>query len=254
MTGWGPGLRRGWLLPAFLSTTAGAVDVIGFLALGGLFTAHITGNVVVVAVHFVLGCFGEVAPLLAVPVFVAVLGLVTLASVAVEKAGHSPRRELLVLHAALLAGCLGLGVGFGPFANADRPMAVLVGMLAVAAMATQSALVRLALPGAPSTAVMTTNITQLIVDLATLAWGRGKPDDLARAWRRAGVTLLCVVGFVAGCAAGAALEMYYGLWALALPVVLAAAAVPLGESSSDGPAEAARRTATAGEPVGGTYR
>ncbi len=28
-----------WLLPTVLSTTAGAVDVIGFLALGGLFTA-----------------------------------------------------------------------------------------------------------------------------------------------------------------------------------------------------------------------
>ena len=33
-----------WLLPAVLSTTAGAVDVIGFLGLGGLLTAHITGT------------------------------------------------------------------------------------------------------------------------------------------------------------------------------------------------------------------
>jgi hypothetical protein len=53
---------------------------------------------------------------------------------------------LLIFHAALLPGCLGIAVGFGPFLNADRPMAVLVGMLAVAAMATQNALVRLALP------------------------------------------------------------------------------------------------------------
>jgi hypothetical protein len=125
-------------------------------------------------------------------------------------------------------------------------MAVCVGMLAVAAMATQSALVRLALPDSPSTAVMTTNATQLTVDLATLAWGRGKPDDIARVRRRACVTFPCVVGFVAGCAAGAGLEVYCGLWALALPVVLAAAAVPLGERRSDGPARAARRTATAG--------
>jgi uncharacterized membrane protein YoaK (UPF0700 family) len=75
------------LLPAVLSTTAGAVDVIGFLALGGLFTAHITGNVVVVAAHYVTGGFGDIGPLLAVPVFVAVLSLVTLASVAVARAG-----------------------------------------------------------------------------------------------------------------------------------------------------------------------
>ncbi len=36
-----------WLLLAVLSTTAGATDVISFRALGGLFTAHITGNLVI---------------------------------------------------------------------------------------------------------------------------------------------------------------------------------------------------------------
>src|SRR5260370_26539841 len=68
---------RLWL-PAILSTTAGAVDVIGFLAFGGLFTAHITGNLVVVAAHYVTGGFGQVGPILAVPVFIAVLGVVVL--------------------------------------------------------------------------------------------------------------------------------------------------------------------------------
>ena len=41
--------RVDWLLPAVLSVTAGAVDAIVFLALGGLFTAHITGNAVILA-------------------------------------------------------------------------------------------------------------------------------------------------------------------------------------------------------------
>src|SRR5262249_21644018 len=135
---------------------------------------------------------------------------------------------------ALLAGCLGLGIRFGPFSDPDRPMAVFVGMLAVAAMATQNALVKLALPGAPSTAVMTTNITQLTIDLATLAQGRGEPDDLARARRRASVTFPCVVGFVGGCAAGAVLEVHFALGALALPVALSVLAIPLGELRSDG--------------------
>jgi uncharacterized membrane protein YoaK (UPF0700 family) len=229
MTGLVAGVRSGWLLPAVLSTVAGAVDAIGFLALGGLFTAHITGNVVIVAAHYVTGAFAEVSPLLSVPVFVAVLGLVTLVAAAFDKVGYRPRRELLVLHAALLASCLGLGVGFGPFGDVDSPMAVLVGMLAVAAMATQNALARLALPGAPSTAVMTTNITQLTIDLVTVASICEQPADMGRARRRAGVTLPCVVGFVVGCAAGAALELHWGLWALSLPVALAVAAAPLSE-------------------------
>jgi uncharacterized membrane protein YoaK (UPF0700 family) len=56
-------------------------------------------------------------------------------------------------------------------------MAGLAGMLGVAAMAIQNALVKLALKGVPSTAVMTTNITQLNVDLATLARSRRTPTS-----------------------------------------------------------------------------
>src|SRR3984885_4972531 len=90
-------LRINWWLPVILSTTAGAVDVIGFLVFGGLFTAHITGNLVVVAAHYVTGGFGQVGPMLAVPVFVAALGVVVLLFGGIER-GKS-RRGLLVLHA-----------------------------------------------------------------------------------------------------------------------------------------------------------
>ena len=76
----------------------------------------------------------------------------------------------------------------------------------------------------------------VVLGVATLARGRGEPEDLARAWHRAGVTFPSVVGFVAGCAAGAVLEVHCGLGALALPVVLAALADPLGEVWRDAPA------------------
>lgn len=225
--------QGGWLLPFVLSATAGAVDVIGFLALGGLFTAHITGNVVILAAHYLTGRFSEVGQLLSVPVFVVVLGAVTLVSDAFERAGHESRPALLVLHVVLLAACLGLGVVWGPFADANSPVAVLVGMLAVAAMATQNALTRLALPGAPSTAVMTTNATQLTIDVVTLARRHGEAEHLGEVRSRAAATSSSVVGFVAGCAGGAILELRCGLGALALPVALAALAVPLGGLWSD---------------------
>jgi uncharacterized membrane protein YoaK (UPF0700 family) len=162
-----------------------------------------------------------------------VLGVLALLFGAVGEVRGS-RRALLILQTALLAACLGLGVAFGPFADADGPIAVLVGMLAVAAMATQNALVRLALQGVPSTAVMTTNITQLTIDLARLVRHRRQPDDLATARRRAGVTFSCVVGFVSGAAVGAVLEVHWGLWAMALSVGLAAVAVLLGERRTAG--------------------
>ena len=43
------------LLPGVLSIIAGSVDVICFLGLGGLFAAHITGNLVVLAAHIATG-------------------------------------------------------------------------------------------------------------------------------------------------------------------------------------------------------
>jgi uncharacterized membrane protein YoaK (UPF0700 family) len=215
-------------LPAILSTTAGAMDVIGFLVFGGLFTAHITGNLVVVAAHYVTGGFGQVGPIIAVPVFIAALGLVVLLFGGAENKGKS-RRALLVLHATLLAGCLALGLGFGPFRNADSPVAVVAGMFAVAAMATQNALVKLALVKSPSTAVMTTNTTQLIVDVAALVRRAEDPDKLGETRQRARVTFLCMGGFLAGCVAGAAFELHFGVGALVLPVILAAIAVPLGD-------------------------
>jgi malic enzyme len=156
-------IRIKWLLPAVLNTTGGMVDVIGFLALDGPFTAHITGNLVVLTTHYVTGGFNQVAPLLLVPVFVAVLGALMLA-VGTPCDPRASRRKLLILQLALLGGFLGFGIAFGPFVDPGSALAMLAGMLGVAAMATRGALVKLALRVSPSTAVLTTNTTQLAVD------------------------------------------------------------------------------------------
>ena len=102
-------------------------------------------------------------------------------------------------------------------------------MVAVAAMATQSAMVKMDLPGFPSTVVLTTNTVQLTIDVATLLRGNATHDELAKARKRARVTFPSVVGFTIGCAAGALLEPHFGLWSLILPVSTAALAILLGE-------------------------
>src|SRR5258708_13047784 len=62
------------LLPTVLSVIAGSTDAIGFLGLGGLFTAHVTGNLVILAAHVVSGGAAPVAPMLAVPGLLVALG------------------------------------------------------------------------------------------------------------------------------------------------------------------------------------
>src|SRR5262245_24390002 len=217
-----------FLLPAVLGMTAGAVDVTGFLALGGLFTAHITGNIVILAAHYITGSFGEIAPLLSAPVFVVLLGVITV--MFIRKPIPLTRRALLVGQAVLLASFLGFGTWFGPFGDPNSSMAVFVGMLGVAAMATQNAVVRLALPGHPTTAVMSTNAAELAVDLAMLARCLFQPINVSKIRSRADVITIAVLGFVVGIVGGAILEIHFGLWSLTLPSLLAVLAIPLSES------------------------
>jgi uncharacterized membrane protein YoaK (UPF0700 family) len=63
-----PSRFQKWL-PTLLSLIAGMVDLTGFLSLGNLFTAHITGNLVVIGALVVRG--GRINPgqILAIPVF-----------------------------------------------------------------------------------------------------------------------------------------------------------------------------------------
>src|ERR1700733_16064895 len=94
------------LLPGVLSIVAGSVDVICFLGLGGLFAAHITGNLVVLAAHIVTGRTTPLAPILSVPVFIAVLGFPRLVAASLEKTHHGTLRSLLTLQFVLLVSFL----------------------------------------------------------------------------------------------------------------------------------------------------
>jgi uncharacterized membrane protein YoaK (UPF0700 family) len=144
---------------------------------------------------------------------------------------HRTLRALLILHAALLAGFLALSAALGPFTNPGSAVAASVGMLGVASMATQYALVRLDLPGFPMTAVLTTNTVQFTIDLATMVRGDEPPEEMAQARRRIRASLPAFAGFIAGCTMGGLLEVHFGVWALAFPAVLAVAAVPLSENA-----------------------
>ena len=62
-------------LPFLLGTIAGSTDTIGFLALNGLFTAHITGNLIVLAARVIAGDPTIMSTILSAPVFMLMLPL-----------------------------------------------------------------------------------------------------------------------------------------------------------------------------------
>jgi uncharacterized membrane protein YoaK (UPF0700 family) len=215
------------LLPSALSVTAGCVDVIGFLGLGGLFTAHITGNLVIMASHIVSGGTARLAEILSVPVFIAALCLTRLFAAGLEGLRVASLLPLLMLQFLLLAGFLILCVVDEPRLDTDAAQAVVAGMIGVAAMAVQNALVQLSLRGAPATAVMTSNITRFVTDAGTILLGHD-PREIARARDRVRYSWQAIVGFAGGCALGAACHVVLRMWSLILPTGIALFAVALG--------------------------
>ena len=211
-------------LPLLLSLNAGFVDTAGFLALQGLFTAHVTGNFVTLGASLVLGTSGAVAKLLALPVFCVVVILTRLLSSALLQAKRPALKIILGLKVMLLIAGAVLAIRLGPFGNGDAWQAVTTGMVLVAAMAIQNAAHRIHLGTAPPSTLMTGTTTQIMIDLA----------DMIQALRQAkaerpGARLLKmstnILVFAAGCAAAALLYAHVGVWCFVVPPALGAAAL-----------------------------
>ncbi len=210
-------------LPPLLSVIAGMVDLTGFFTLGHIFTAHVTGNLVVAAAAAVQGGPVNLAQALAIPVFMLALAIVWLIAQVSRRRGPGLARLLLSVQFLLLLGVLIFSVITKPSTNQHGLIAGVAVMIAVSAMACQYALLRLVLPGAISTAVMTGNLTNTVLSLMDLL-SRSRPLLPVNAGRlRRSLNLL--FGFLLGCVLASAAVYQLGDWAWAFPVALSMVAI-----------------------------
>src|SRR5262249_6937744 len=91
-------------LPTLLSVIAGMVDLIGFLSLG-IFTAHVTGNIVVIGALIVRHNRINPAQILAVPIFILSVAVTWLIAKAWRRGGPGLMRPLHLIQ-FLLITCL----------------------------------------------------------------------------------------------------------------------------------------------------
>jgi uncharacterized membrane protein YoaK (UPF0700 family) len=209
-------------LPPLLSVIAGMVDVIGFVSLDHLFTAHITGNLVVISALLVRGGPPNVAQILAVPVFIVAVAAVRLIARKSGRTGPPLIQLLLVVHFLLLTVAVVISVSRAP-GSTSKTIACFIALAAVAAMACQFALLRLAIPGAPSTSVMTGNLTNAVLSAIDATSAPEPQKEQARL--RLARTAKLLAGFLAGCIAGAAADPILGHWSWALPAALSGIAL-----------------------------
>ena len=206
-------------LSHILGFNAGYVDTAGFLALGGLFTAHVTGNFVTLGAALIQGNSGAVSKLLALPVFCLAVVLARLGSNALVARQKPPMRSLVAVKVLLLVVAALLMIVYGPFKDGDQPPAFAAGMLMICAMAVQNAMQRMHLPQLPPSTLMTGNTTQVMIDLSDLLKGV-QGDERRGVIARLQKMLPAIGTFALGCALGALGYVWLGMWCFALPPML----------------------------------
>jgi uncharacterized membrane protein YoaK (UPF0700 family) len=215
-------------LPLLLSFNGGYVDTAGFLALQGLFTAHVTGNFVTIGAALAFGTADILTKLLALPVFCIVIILTRWASFSLPGHHWPVLRTMLTLKLVLLCLGAGLAIRLGPFTDGNGWPALATGMTFVAAMAIQNAAHRIHLGTAPPSTLMTGTTTQLMIDIADTL--HGLPADKREATRvrmqRMGTA---VATFAAGAALAALLFSKTGMWCfMVAPLVASLARISAG--------------------------
>lgn len=220
----GPDRPLLWALGA-LTVVSGVVDAVSYLGLGRVFTANMTGNVVL------LGFAAAGAPGFSVAASLASLGSFLVGAVGAGRlVRRLPRRRLLLLTAMVIEGGLVAGASVVAYAATSVSTGwarfVVIVLLALGMGVRNSVIRRLAVPDVTTT-VLTMTLTGLAAD-SSLAGG-----DNARFGRRAGA----VVAMLLGAFAGAWLYLKHDA---GLPLAVAGTTV-LGTALTFGRARASRR-------------
>ncbi|CAB3802926.1 hypothetical protein LMG28614_05703 [Paraburkholderia ultramafica] len=203
-----------------LAAIAGYVDTLSFVALFGLFTAHVTGNFVLIGADVAGYGQGVFLKLMAFPAFIA--GVVLSSVLVGITRPETPNQGACLLYSVqaglLLAFCL-VGVCVTPVVNTNSALVIVCGMLGAAAMGVQNAHSRLvSRPGVPNT-VMTGNVTQVVLDALDIVGPYAPAEVKTVAGMRLGKMLPAIISFAAGAIAGAVAYRHVAFWALLLPFV-----------------------------------
>lgn len=212
---------------AILSWVAGYIDTAGFLGLNGLFTAHVTGNLVVAGAELA-GAREEAVwvRLAVIPIFIAAVIITSV----IARTRAARLSQLLWLEVIALLSFAVIGIAIVPIGQTwvDTVTMFTVGSVGVFAMGVRNTLMRESLGAMAQTTVMTGNLTQFVISLTRLYLIRdydktsaSTPQDheIRQIVRKFGSAL---IGFVFGAVAGAFFMRTIGFWSILLPAIATA--------------------------------
>jgi len=197
-----------------LGFLAGYVDTLGFVGLFGLFTAHVTGNFVLIGRALIEPSQSVAIKLMVFPVFILFVALARLAILYWDRRGAKTLRNSFLFQLAMMLATVVCAWHAAPVVRASAPLTLMTGMLCAGAMAVQNCYGKLLLGKTAATTVMTGNVTTLVIELMDSL--RGDPEAIGRCKK----LTWPVLAFAAGCMSGGVGFVLAGFHGLLLPCVL----------------------------------
>ena len=204
--------------PVGLGFVAGFVDIFGFMALLGLLPAHVTGNLIFLAVDIARHQYNLIMKTAALPIFAVAVAISAWLIGTLSARGRHPFLPMILLQAAVLGLSLVAGLLMPMATTPDDATVAVVGSMMLFAMAIQNTVMRLILNNLPPTTIMTGNITHIVVEGVRWAAGFGPvmmPFEAATLAHRAQRIGLALASFAVGAVAGGLAQVhvgYVGLW------------------------------------------
>jgi len=204
-----------------MAAIAGFIDVISFIGLNGLFTAHITGNIVIAIAQIIHKRSGILPKIVALPLFML---LAVLISWTIARRDITTRllRIYLRLEALCLAAFMVFSAYIIPHVSVNSWSYLFVCMLPVTAMAIHNTLSRIYMNALPPVTVMTGNLSQFMVDLTAYCCHARPAVGEKRAVASAGIKRYgnILLGFLLGGLIAALSYVWLGFWLVSLTVIV----------------------------------
>ena len=164
-------INTSYTIGFIMAVIAGFSDVFGFIALHQIFTAHITGNIVMAISYAIYHIPGISPRLIAIPTFII---FAIIATIIIETHGITKfaLRIWLTTELLLFVLLMYLGIVFRDHFVVTTNTFTIIAMIPVTAMAIHNTLMKTYFRGIPVFTVMTGNLSQLIISTTSLSLGK----------------------------------------------------------------------------------
>ncbi|MEB3795779.1 MULTISPECIES: YoaK family protein [Acinetobacter] len=205
--------------PTILSFVAGWINAVGFIALFGIYTNHVTGYIITASKETILGGIGVWALLLFT--FICTIGFTAWFEKRWQHKFPNILLTFLIFETIFLILFMLAGVYFGPFETLSQFGTIATAMLGIIAMGIRNAIIRTLLSSMATSTLMTGNIAQLTIDIITI-YGLSNTTNEEKYLAKKNISkiLPTVLSFSSGAILGAIGYLKLSFFCILIPIIL----------------------------------